>query len=611
MIGLLLVVSEGFTFTQPAVATGSSGPLSGAIFTTTENGDVVNENVRYEAKEDVYLDGGPGEQAPSRAAALPAGEYFFQVTDPSGQVLLSTDHISCRKVGVNDNGVIDTVFSGVNYEKSKGNWVATPCQHNSGIDIYDHDELGAITVQLYPYDDTPNPGGVYKVWITPVIDYQGDPNFVPTKMSDPVNGEDYSPGNFHGFIPHHSKTDNYKVDKKGKPFTPPMITVDKFHDANFNGVQDEGEETVSGWTVDYTDPLDVSNTIFTSAMVDASVPGTYTFTEDQPAGTYQTASFVDGVATATVTATVDVFVAGESGETHTVLYGNVGLGDVTACKVYDADADGIVDASESGVVGWKMRLNGTLLDGTLFGPVDQFTGGDGCTTFGDLLPGDYRLEEIFPEDQGWTTTGATYSEFTIVSTLSGAVMSGTSVSVSFTNVYIGTADFGTKGYWHNKNGLSELVLDDVLYVNSLLPYSAASSYFGAGDEPFDGYFADGTPVGAAFNNDDGSEIWGSGTWQAEVSNYLIDPNAGGDPREQLGQQLLAFIFNTIHRLGGTDVYFWDGIAWVNAGDIIQAAIDAWASGDSAAQVETAQMLDGFNNDDSIQFIGAPGPVIYT
>lgn len=32
-------------------------PLPGAIFTTSVDGTIVNENVRYEAKEDVYLDG--------------------------------------------------------------------------------------------------------------------------------------------------------------------------------------------------------------------------------------------------------------------------------------------------------------------------------------------------------------------------------------------------------------------------------------------------------------------------------------------------------------------------------------------------------------------------
>ena len=52
-------------FSTPLAA---SGPLSGAIFTTTVDGSIVNENVRYEVKEDVYLDGGPGPNAPPSAA---------------------------------------------------------------------------------------------------------------------------------------------------------------------------------------------------------------------------------------------------------------------------------------------------------------------------------------------------------------------------------------------------------------------------------------------------------------------------------------------------------------------------------------------------------------
>ncbi len=37
----------------------AAGP-TGAIFTTTPDGTVVNENVRYTQKIEVYLDGGPG-----------------------------------------------------------------------------------------------------------------------------------------------------------------------------------------------------------------------------------------------------------------------------------------------------------------------------------------------------------------------------------------------------------------------------------------------------------------------------------------------------------------------------------------------------------------------
>jgi hypothetical protein len=62
---------------------------SGAIFTTKADGSEVNYNI-YDAKEDVYLDGGPGPGAPQHAAGLDDGVYVFQVTDPSGKVLLST-----------------------------------------------------------------------------------------------------------------------------------------------------------------------------------------------------------------------------------------------------------------------------------------------------------------------------------------------------------------------------------------------------------------------------------------------------------------------------------------------------------------------------------------
>ena len=67
---------------------------------------------------------------------------------------------------------------------------AAPAAHVTGVDGED----GGITVQLFPYDDTPNNGGVYKVWLT------------PTNLLDCT-----APGNKHCFVPRFSKTDNYKV----------------------------------------------------------------------------------------------------------------------------------------------------------------------------------------------------------------------------------------------------------------------------------------------------------------------------------------------------------------------------------------------------------------
>lgn len=148
--------------------------LTGAIFTTLVDGTTVNSNL-YDAKEDVYLDGGPGANAPPGAAALPEGDYYFQVTSPSGNTLLSSDAIECREFHVNDVGVISSV-------------PVNGCSHATGNDA---DNAG-LTVQLMPYDDTPNPGGEYKVWVTNVDDYEAG------------QGK-------HGFINADSKTDNFKV----------------------------------------------------------------------------------------------------------------------------------------------------------------------------------------------------------------------------------------------------------------------------------------------------------------------------------------------------------------------------------------------------------------
>src|SRR5258705_1354864 len=127
-------------------------PLTGAIFTTVADGSEVNFN-HYPSKQAVYLDGGPGPGAPQSAAALDDGRYVFQVTDPSGRTLLSTDPARCRQFDVL-NGIIVGV-------------VPTGCEHVTGNDV-DH---GAKTVQLFPFNDTPNPGGGYKTWVVRVDDF--------------------------------------------------------------------------------------------------------------------------------------------------------------------------------------------------------------------------------------------------------------------------------------------------------------------------------------------------------------------------------------------------------------------------------------------------------
>lgn len=583
-----------------SVATLQSGALSGAIFTTVADGTRINAN-SYERKEDVYLDGGPGPNAPAGAAGLPAGDYYFQVTDPSGKTLLSSDPVSCRRVHVADTGVIDRVYTGTTYVRSRGRWVAASCAHETGTDA-DHAELGAITVQLFPYADTPNKGGVYKAWLTPVAEYRRDATAAPAEGGDKPGQAAFGAGSFFGFAPSASKTDNFKVKRRGPPQEPMLLTVRKFHDANVNAAMDTGEAEISRWRMGVVDPLGGSNDYYTRAEILAS-EGTWLVIEDRPEGTTETVAFLDGErqsSAPTADPIVSVIFDGASGEHHEVLYGDCGTGSVVACKVYDRNANGAADEGEPGVAGWSMSLEGTDATGETVSLV-ALTGADGCADFGPLLPGTYVLREAAPSGP-WQSTGETSAQVNVTSTLDGATLSGTRHRVAFTNLCTATAAFGTKGYWHNKNGLGEMQDADIAYVNGLPPYASPSSYFGEGDEPFDGRFTSGAPVEAQLGDSD-ETIAPAGSARAEVSRFLVDPNAGADPREQLAQQLLAFLFNVRQRLDdpGAVLVMPDG-SYRPAGEIVADAIAAWAGGTAEQQHEMQALLDAYNNSDAVRFV---------
>ena len=128
---------------------------------TTVDGTRVDNNI-YSAKGDVYLGGAP--------ASLPSGDYYFQVTDPNGSALLSSDDIDCRRVHL-DAGVISEVYRG-----------SSGCMHGCGAN-----DNGGLTVQLVPFRDTPSHTGEYTVWLTRVDHYDN------------------------GFFDRFSKTDTFQI----------------------------------------------------------------------------------------------------------------------------------------------------------------------------------------------------------------------------------------------------------------------------------------------------------------------------------------------------------------------------------------------------------------
>jgi hypothetical protein len=193
----------------------------GAIYTTTVDGTVVNQNL-YDAKSDVYINGGPQN---TNAQGLPAGTYYFQVTDPSGAHLLSTDAAVCRQV----------LVAGDRLAGPTG-----PCPHAPAST---NDANGSLGVQLIPFNDTPNAGGEYKVWLI----RQATTTSVATD------------GIHINFLNSNAKTDNFKIRNvvvvctPGQPDCPNVsLSGHKFYDANGNGIQDNGEVGVAGIRIQIT-----------------------------------------------------------------------------------------------------------------------------------------------------------------------------------------------------------------------------------------------------------------------------------------------------------------------------------------------------------------------
>jgi hypothetical protein len=95
----------------------------------------VNINI-FDNKSDGYLDGGPDHGG----SGLPDGSYCVQVTDLSGQTVL----------GKSDPGEVNV---------SGGKFVH--CYKLTSIL-----KTGSSGFTTPGYDDTPNPGGEYKVWVS-------------------------------------------------------------------------------------------------------------------------------------------------------------------------------------------------------------------------------------------------------------------------------------------------------------------------------------------------------------------------------------------------------------------------------------------------------------
>jgi len=231
--------------------------LSGAIFTTDAICNGTDLNI-YADKGDVYIDGGPAHPG---AAGLPDGEYYVQVTTPDG-TLLGTS------IGTADVTPV-TVLNGE----------FAQCYQLSSILIKASDSTQG-------YDDTTNPGGEYKVWVSRVSTFAND----------------------------ETKTDNFKV-KSGGGTPPGTLHVMKFYDANTNGIKDLTDVEITGWEVIVGAQSEFPSFVETKLTPATIVvdPGCYTAQEGDATGWIHTTPKISSKAV-------------DPGGSATISFGNVCLG---------------------------------------------------------------------------------------------------------------------------------------------------------------------------------------------------------------------------------------------------------------------------------------------
>lgn len=194
----------------------ASGLYDGAVWTSSYDGTIPNQNI-YENKSDVYLNGGPQNL---NANGLPDGHYYFQVTDPSGKYLLSTDSAYDRVLQVVSGRIYGHVAPGT---------------HADGLLDTNNN---SIPVQLIPFADTPNNGGEYKVWLIPV----------ELATPYPSSGPPKDRFRFLEFNRNDAKTDNFKVLRK-TPRVNTELYGTKFYDADADGQFDEDEVGIGGFRI--------------------------------------------------------------------------------------------------------------------------------------------------------------------------------------------------------------------------------------------------------------------------------------------------------------------------------------------------------------------------
>jgi hypothetical protein len=342
-----------------------------------------------------------------------------------------------------------------------------------------------------------------------------------------------------------------------------VVSGHKIEDMDGDGVQEDGDTGVEGWTIN----LFRNGELYAATTTDAS--GFYTFTVCE-AGDYTVEEVPqDGWV---ATGPTSFSFTGSSGGDQTFDFLNFQLGQICGAKFYDLDRDGVWDADEPAIPGWHIEL---YMDGALYATATTDADGEYCFT--GLGPGAYEVREVMPNSPDATSVWA--------QTFPGGDgdhdfvgVSGLDETANFGNVCEFT-ESRTWGYWKTHTGFDSPPRDE------------------AYDE------LPGTSLDVDVTTPDGDDLIET---DAEA-NWLFDGGAGdincsGDCRTLFRAQLLALHMSVLKFDGMGDAVFvsagdaYDGMTVQEIYDAAVAALNDPDYGDFTSFQET---LDAINNNHNL------------
>lgn len=193
------------------------------------------------------------------------------------------------------------------------------------------------------------------------------------------------------------------------------ISGRKYEDLNGNGVRDDGEPYLEGWTINLDRECDgfINQTTQTDANGFYSFPnnpiGTYCISEVLQAGWSVTEPTAPGQCDPAAAAPCKkIEVTPEVPNVTNVNFGNLRLGRITGQKINDLNGNGARNEGEPPLNGWTVCLDtvdkGCVCDGSETNCVDTalVNSVNGVFEFNNLAPGTYYLCEQV--ESGWTKT---------------------------------------------------------------------------------------------------------------------------------------------------------------------------------------------------------------